>query len=466
MKAHIPAVRVTMNNARTGDGGRPLLADHNSEEQGKAAKMGGLLYKWNYLGDKEKSFDNVEAVFYDETFSEGLAVQNAEHKKCRHYKRVKNMDEYRKSKATCPESTMFCLGDKYGHAPADTLRRAVEEFLAWRAKAFPQVFSLDWALHIEEGAPHIHERHAWIGHDEYGNKIADQGRALEEMGVLPPDPDKAREAAEYRAKAKEASTKEERKKLISKAKGIERYNNAKMTYTAECREKLQEIARSYGLEIIIEPREKGKQGRSQARYITDDNAEKLARQSAELVNGEKALLSQRQDSAMLDKEIAAKRAELEELKELKQEIDDTLEVKGLLGKRAAERAARKAEKAREEREELARNFWQQLETDEETNDEIIDMGMFEDEEEEQEAKNVREIIQNALETLKMIYLIPDTPKSITPLKMHAIGLVGRALETALKTPERSEAYRDFKKACNALEETDTGKPSEHGGLGL
>lgn len=426
MKSHISAVRVTMNNARTGKNG-VFLADHNNGKEGKAAKMGGLLWQWAYDGSNGKRlFSEVEADYYAEHFVDGLEAQNAKHRKKGNKKRVKTMDEYRTHKDYCPESTLFYVGDKENHADVETIRRVVAEFLIWRRKRFPQVVPLDWAMHIEDGAPHIHERHVWLAHDEYGNEVVNQGKALEEMGVLPPDLEKDREAKEYRAQAKEASE-DERKKLISKAKGIERYNNAKIPYTAECREKLQEIARSYGLEIITEPREKGQQGRTQSQYITDDLREKAEQAKREATQVKKAIEQAEQELMEheqaienaydeLGEAIENTKAEIKQNEDIicyqREEIGNQKEYIAYKQAKSNEHAEQEAKKAREEREELARNFR------EEQNDEIIDMSVYcvEDEEEEQETQNAREHVQKAPETTENEKPIPDTLKAQTPLK--------------------------------------------------
>ena len=51
-------------------------------------------------------------------------------------------------------------------------------------------------------------------------------------------------------------------------KPIGRHNNAKMTYTAKCREHFQEICKRHGLEIEVQPRERSEMGLTQAEYKT------------------------------------------------------------------------------------------------------------------------------------------------------------------------------------------------------
>ncbi len=92
-------------------------------------------------------------------------------------------------------------------------------------------------MHIDEANPHIHERKVWTAHD--GDMlIINQEKALAEMGIERPDT----------------------------SKKVGRKNNAKMTYTKICREKLIEIARAHGIEIEDVPRDPSKSGMKLMRY--------------------------------------------------------------------------------------------------------------------------------------------------------------------------------------------------------
>lgn len=238
-------IRPTVNNARQGKNG-VFKAIHLDTEKGKAAQMGGLLYTWHRYQDMGGDFEWAERYFYHCNFEDGLEYQNQKYRKKGNYKRIRDIGGYREAPKTCPESTLYYLGDKDYNAGADVLQAVVMEYLAWRAREYPAVVCLDWAVHVEDGAPHIHERHVWVAHDEAGNKIVNQEAALRDMGVLPPDP----------------------------AGKVGRYNNAKMTYTESCRGKMIEIARSYGIEVEDQPREPGQAGLSQARYKMQDTARK------------------------------------------------------------------------------------------------------------------------------------------------------------------------------------------------
>ena len=49
---------------------------------------------------------------------------------------------------------------------------------------------LDWALHLDESTPHIHERHVFDCENKYGEVAPQQEKALEALGFELPAPDK------------------------------------------------------------------------------------------------------------------------------------------------------------------------------------------------------------------------------------------------------------------------------------
>lgn len=375
------AKRVTQNNARVSrKNGKALFAKHLDGKNGKAARMNGLLMVWRRgVGtwqkgqpmetDEARMCEGVEAAFYEEHFKKALDAQNAKHDKSRHKERKKDMDAYRRHPDTCPESTLHYIGNMYDTAKANELWAVFIEFWKWRADRFPQVVSLDAALHREEGAPHVHERHVWVAHDKDGREIVSQTKALEEMGV--PRPDEAKYRADMAA-ARKIKDKAEREKAIKKA-GL--YNNAKMTYTAECRGKLIELAKAHGFEIIEEPKEAGEAGRSRAAHITQDEQRKAdeARKEAQDARNEatearqeaariKAQAVQEADKAGLEKASQWEGAVLlarQEKAALEREIGDMREYKAWRAQKAAQEAQEAARREREaqaarERQEAAR----------------------------------------------------------------------------------------------------------------
>ena len=50
---------------------------------------------------------------------------------------------------------------------------------------------LDWALHLDESTPHIHERHVFDCENKYGEIAPQQEKALEALGFRPARPGQA-----------------------------------------------------------------------------------------------------------------------------------------------------------------------------------------------------------------------------------------------------------------------------------
>lgn len=157
------------------------------------------------------------------------------------------MDEYRKSPQTCPEEVILQIGKLGDTIPADMMARIIQEQINWEQKTFPGVRVLNVALHMDEqGAPHIHERRAWVYTDRDGNLAISQNKALEQMGVELPNPDKPRG----------------------------RFNNRKQVFSQMCREHLLQICREHGLEIEEIPQEKSKSGRTLENYRASEAMKK------------------------------------------------------------------------------------------------------------------------------------------------------------------------------------------------
>lgn len=219
-------------------------AEHIDPERVKNNKY------WNWTGNPETTFEAAEAAFYEKYIRQHLDAQNARYKAQRHAERVKSMDEYRKSPQTCPEEVILQIGKLGDTIPADMMARIIQEQINWEQKTFPGVKVLNVALHMDEqGAPHIHERRAWVYTDKDGNLAISQNKALEQMGVELPNPDKPRG----------------------------RFNNRKQVFSRMCREHLLQICKEHGLEIEEIPQEKSRSGRT----LEDYQAGEAERRAAE-----------------------------------------------------------------------------------------------------------------------------------------------------------------------------------------
>lgn len=246
-------MRATIHNGRTSNLGaftpkhndRNFNINHAEHINPERVKLNRY---WNWTGNPETTFDAAEIAFYEKHIRKHLDAQNARYKAQRHAERVRSMDEYRKSPQTCPEEVILQIGKMGDTIPADMMARIIQEQINWEQQQFPGVKVLDVALHMDEqGAPHIHERRAWVYTDKDGNLAISQNKALEQMRIELPNPDRPRG----------------------------RFNNRKQTFSRMCREHLLQICREHGLEIEEIPQEKSRSGRTLEDYQAGE-AEKRA----------------------------------------------------------------------------------------------------------------------------------------------------------------------------------------------
>ena len=127
----------------------------------------------------------------------------------------------------------------------------IEEF---KGKFGEHVHVLDWALHLDESTPHIHERHVFDCENKYGEVAPQQEKALEALGFELPDP----------------------------GKPISRRNNRKITFDSACRKMLFEIAKRHGLELEEEAEYGNRQYLEKQDYILAKQKEQLAAQQSKL----------------------------------------------------------------------------------------------------------------------------------------------------------------------------------------
>lgn len=246
-------MRATIHNGRTSKNGayntkhNDRQFDIRNAEHIDPERVKDNRY-WNWTG-KEITFEAAEQIFYEKYIRKHLDAQNARYRAQRHAERAKTMDEYRRSPQTCPEEVILMIGKAGDTIPADMMARIIQEQINWEQQQCPGVKVLDVALHMDEqGAPHIHERRAWVYTDKNGNLAISQNRSLEQMGVELPNPDKPRS----------------------------RFNNRKQVFSRMCREHLLQICREHGLEIEEIPQEKSKSGLSHVAYMTRQEEEKAA----------------------------------------------------------------------------------------------------------------------------------------------------------------------------------------------
>ena len=197
----------------------------------------------------------MERQFYETHYTAFIENQNERNAKIRHTERNRSIPDLLSSRKTCPEETIYQLGTLDEHASAEDLLSVVTEFIEkFKAKYGEHIHVLDWALHLDESTPHIHERHVFDCENKYGEVAPQQEKALEALGFDLPDPDKP----------------------------LSRRNNRKITFDAACRKMLLEIAKRHGLELEEEAEYGNRKYLEKQDFIIAKQKEQLAAQQSKL----------------------------------------------------------------------------------------------------------------------------------------------------------------------------------------
>ena len=205
--------------------------------------------------DLAATFSDVERQFYETHYTAFVEGQNERNARIRHTERNRSIPDLLSSRKTCPEETIYQLGTLDEHASAEDLLSVVTEFIEeFKAKYGDHVHVLDWALHLDESTPHIHERHVFDCENKYGEVAPQQEKALEVLGFNLPDPDKP----------------------------LSRRNNRKITFDAACRKMLFEIAKRHGLELEEEAEYGNRKYLEKQDFILAKQKEQLAAQQSKL----------------------------------------------------------------------------------------------------------------------------------------------------------------------------------------
>ena len=132
--------------------------------------------------DKENdySFEQIERLYYFEHYADHIQAQNERNEKTRHTERNRTVDDLLTNNKTCPEESIYQIGTVDESVSGEILAKIANEFFAEMEEKYgSHVHILDWALHLDEGTPHIHERHVFDCKNKYGELCPQQEKALE-----------------------------------------------------------------------------------------------------------------------------------------------------------------------------------------------------------------------------------------------------------------------------------------------
>lgn len=218
-------------------------------------------------GKQKYSFEDVEKIYYFEHYADHVQAQNERNEKARHTERNRTVEDLLKNNKTCPEESIYQIGTVEESVSGDVLAKIVVDFFEEMEQKFGEHFHiLDWALHVDEGTPHIHERHVFDCENRYGELCPQQEKALEKLGIPLPCPDKA--------------------------KG--KNNNRKQTFDKECRELLFEVCQRNGMYLDKVPSYGGRDYLEKQDYILEKQKMKLSEASRQIADSEQIIAQKEQ----------------------------------------------------------------------------------------------------------------------------------------------------------------------------
>ena len=229
------------------------------------------------------TIDAHEHAIYEELFQESLANQHARNNAARHPERNKTVDDLLNHKNYCPEETIFQIGSlRDGYPDPRILMDIFDDFQRELIGRYGNnLHFLDAILHMDEAIPHIHIRKVWTYHGKDGLDIS-QNKALEEMGFERPNPEK----------------------------GINKWNNAKITFSEMERNLKLRICEDHGLSVEHTPLHPGKATMEKEEAI----ALKLQEENQEYREETDRLIDEREEKiASLDATIEKKESKLEKV---------------------------------------------------------------------------------------------------------------------------------------------------------
>ena len=264
-------MKLTRHNGRSGKNGvyNPKHNDRNFKIENSEhidPELAKKDFLWDcYQGfattemrDREElssRFEKVEQAFYSQRYFDYCDGQHERNFKRGHPERDRTTEDLRLSKKTCPEESIIQIGTKEEHVdPVVLLKIASDYFLEFEKRFGTNVHILDWALHLDESTPHIHERHVFDVVNQYGEVQPAQDKALEALGVTLPYPDKPKSKT----------------------------NNRKVMFDFICRTMLFDICKKHGLNLDEEPSYGGRKYLEKQDYILMKQKQKLAEQEMQI----------------------------------------------------------------------------------------------------------------------------------------------------------------------------------------
>lgn len=248
------AIKITSHRGRFSENGKPMSQEHPDRnfDISKAENIDPERCSQNYywrnpdlgIATDGKTRKEFLKDFYDYTFGDMMQKRNDKAIAQRKMQNCLTAEKMMSSKRYCLEGMILYLGNADNYADRETHLKIAEDYVKWHNEKYPQAPIVCFETHCDEmGAIHSTFWNVYIGHDADGDRVFNQTKALEEMGIVNHHKQK---------------------------------DNAKKTFTAEIREGLVEIARSHGLKLDLTPDRKNS-GKSLTKYQRDREIAKYER---------------------------------------------------------------------------------------------------------------------------------------------------------------------------------------------
>lgn len=232
-------MRATQHNGRRNSQGT-FRARHNDRQfdANKAEHINAdktqdnkVIKMYDRSNTRKETLEEYEIAMYRKFFSKSQKAKNERYKKQGHRERCKTIKDLYKSKRCAPEEVILQIGKMGESVTGADVEKAIKKYCRdFHKKYGKNILILDWSLHLDESVPHVHLRRVYVSHDKDGNLVPNENKALKELGFEKPKQNKKED----------------------------RYNNRKISFSAEDRELfIDSIEATTQLTIVREP-EKGK----------------------------------------------------------------------------------------------------------------------------------------------------------------------------------------------------------------
>lgn len=296
-------MRATQHNGRSNARGKTYRAKHNDRqfdvskaEHIEADKLqdNKVVKIFDMDNERGETLEEYELGFYERQFGAYQEAKNKRYKKQGHKERVKSIQELYNNKRYAPEEVILQLGKVGASASPDELEKAVKKYVDEFSRQYgSNIKILDYAIHNDEAVPHAHLRRVYVAKDKDGNLMPNESKALQELGKERPNKDKKED----------------------------RYNNRKVTFSAEDRQLFIECCEITTQHEIEHKAEKGKKRLKHEDY-------KLAEKQKQLENVDAQITQASNKMRQIQNKIKAKEdiAELLDVAEyIKNEAPDVYE---------------------------------------------------------------------------------------------------------------------------------------------